>query len=227
VLLLTLAVADDIGAIVVIAVVYSDGVRLTWLVLAVAGVVTIVALRRREVGSVTAYAGLAAGVWLATLASGVHPTIAGVALGLLVPGRARIERLHHRLDPWAALVVLPVFALANAGVPLSLHAIAAVGTSRLGLGIVSGLVLGKAVGITGAILLAVHLGIGALPEGVDRRHVVGMSALAGIGFTVSIFVTGLALDPGRPADTATLAVLMASIVSGLLGVAVLRRGRRA
>jgi NhaA family Na+:H+ antiporter len=131
--------------------------------------------------------------------------------------------LQHALHPWTAFAIIPAFALANAGTRLSATGRHDALTSRVGLGVALGLVVGKAVGIAGAIALAVRLGIATLPDSLDRRGVLGMSVIAGIGFTVSLFVTQLAFDDAAQAERATTAILVASTAAALLGAAVLRR----
>lgn len=222
--LLTLAIVDDIGAIVVIAVVYSGGVRGWWL-LAAAGVVgAIFGLQRLGVGAPAAYVVPALVLWLCVQQSGVHPTIAGVVLGLCTParpfgGRQVLERVELRLHPWSSFVIVPLFALANAGVSLDADALGRAVRSPVTFGVVLGLVVGKVVGISGATLLGMRLGLGRLPVGVDRRDVVGVSAVAGIGFTVGLFIAGLAFAPGR-FDLAVIGILVGSLVSGAVGAAV-------
>ncbi|MDP9070047.1 MAG: Na+/H+ antiporter NhaA [Actinomycetota bacterium] len=261
VFLLTLAIVDDIGAIGVIAVFYSEGI--TWTALAVAAALlgVLAALRKARVRSIVPFAIVGAGVWLAVFESGVHATIAGVALGLLAPARpmtaegvarewaldlghdpspddlrvmtevARTslsvaERLEHHLHPWVSFLIVPLFALANAGVRLDSGALADAATSRVGVGIVLGLVVGKLVGVSGFTWLAVRLGLGVLPTGVGWAHVVGIAAVAGIGFTVSLFVTGLAFERAALQATAKIAILAASLVASVLGVALLWRASR-
>jgi NhaA family Na+:H+ antiporter len=202
-------------------------------------------------------------VWFATLKSGVHATIAGVALGLLTPARATdprgfddvieeattlsvepdaeslraittqgqetvsvAERLEHLLHPWTSFVVIPLFALANAGLVLSMDTARAGLTSSVTLGITLGLVAGKIIGIAGMSWLAIRMGLGEAPVGVEWRHLVGAAAVAGIGFTVSLFITGLAFDDALLVDAARLGVFSGSIVAGLLGAWILRRPER-
>lgn len=262
VLLLGLAIVDDIGAIVVIAVFYADGLEWRWLAAAIIGLGVVAVLNARKVRFLPVYVGLGAAIWLATFESGVHATIAGVALGLLTPSRpllddvdadriaghlstdtdvtaaevratsfelresvAVTERLADQLHPWTSYLIVPVFALANAGVELSGEALGDAATSAVTLGVALGLVIGKVLGVTGAIALAVRLGVGRLPEGVTMRHVLGMAGLAGIGFTVSIFVAELAFTDHGLADQAKIGVLAASLLAALLGAAILgRRG---
>ena len=163
---------------------------------------------------------------------GVHPTIVAVAVGLLVPakvgaaGSSPAERWTHRLHPWSSFVVVPLFALANAGVQLSGDALSAPGAGAVSLGVAAGLVLGKVVGIAGVCWLAVRIGLARLPEDLGWPHLLGTAALGGIGFTVSLFVTSLAFTD-KPAleAAAKLGVLGGSLLAALLGVALLLRGQ--
>jgi NhaA family Na+:H+ antiporter len=263
VFLLTLAIVDDIGAITVIAIFYTESIDLVALA-AAGGVLAIIGLvRRLRVWRGPAYfvAGLA--LWVAMHESGVHPTIAGVLLGLLTavfaPQRAAVERasaltrsfrqapspqlarsamlgvneavspnerLQEALHPYTSYVIVPLFALANAGVVLDGDALERALGSSLTLGVVAGLVLGKAAGISFASLLAVRLGAGELPRGVGRTQLAGAAALAGIGFTVSLFVTDLAFtDPALQAE-AKVGILVASATAALLGWALFRLAAR-
>jgi Na+:H+ antiporter, NhaA family len=198
---------------------------------------------------------LGVGVWLATYASGVHATIAGVALGLLMPTRPLVrhlsvslgdgeaepsapmvrwvkqhvqetisaaERLAHTLHPWNSFAVVPLFALANAGVPLSRAALAAAVGSPVTAGVVLGLVVGKLVGISGAAWLALRLRVGTLPEGVTSRQVVAVAAVAGIGFTVSLFITSLAYPVPDLQDQARAGILAGSLLAAAVGTLLLR-----
>ncbi len=258
--LLALAIVDDIGAIAVIAAFYTDDVDGRWALAALAGVGLIVVLRTARVWYVPAYAVVGVAVWFATLESGVHATIAGVALGLLTPARPLLaepdadavaaslshdtsvtagevrdvsfriresvpvtERLQDLLHPWTSYVVVPLFALANAGVELSSELLSDVATSPVAIGVVVGLVAGKLVGIVGAVAAARRAGVTELPGTLTMRHVTGMGGLAGIGFTVSLFIAGLAFDdPGLQAE-AKVGILVASVVAAALGTVVLRR----
>jgi NhaA family Na+:H+ antiporter len=209
-------------------------------------------MRRAGVVWVAPYVVLGIGVWLATRASGVHPTIAGVALGLLAPSRpltpaavtrrwaadladepgpaeldamtrlsktsvSPAERLEHLLHPWTSFLVLPVFALANAGVAIRSDSFEAPGAAGVAGGVVLGLVVGKVVGITAATWLAVRSGLGRLPEGATWPMLAGVAALGGIGFTVSLFVAELAYGPGPLRDAAKIGVLSASVMAALAG----------
>lgn len=268
--LLTLAIVDDIGAIVVIGVFYSGGVRLAPLGVAALLLLAIAGLSRLHVRAVLVYAVLGALVWYAVLRSGIHPTIAGVALGLLTPAvpfqrpravsdEARrtadqtvddphppdadahwwlrlawlsteavspLARVEHALLPWSSFVILPLFALANAGVALSGSALHHAATGRVALGIVLGLVLGKLAGVWLASVIAVRLGVGKLPAGVGWGALAGLAATAGLGFTVSLFVADLAFDDAALLEQAKIGILAASLMAGLLGYVLLRRAAR-
>ncbi|MCU1457118.1 MAG: Na+/H+ antiporter NhaA [Actinomycetia bacterium] len=229
--LLTLAIADDIGGIVIIAVVYSHRVELAWIGLALVAVGTVVLIRKAGVSTPWAYLLPAAVLWFATYESGVHPTIAGVVLGLLTPavpvkGRAVLEDLEHRLHPWSSFVVVPLFALANAGVVLSGGAIGDAGSSTLAWGVVAGLVLGKPIGIGVATWLAVRTGVGRLPAGVRAIHIVGGGILGGIGFTIALFIAELSYSGRAKVDVAKIGVLAASLAAAVIGSAVLLIGAR-
>lgn len=230
--LLTLAIVDDIGAIAIIAVAYSDEVAWRWLGVAGAALLVLILLRAASLSSPLLYLAVGVGCWLAATRSGVHPTLAGVALGLLTPayavrGRMVLERLESLLHPVSSYVVVPLFALANAGVLVSGEAIRSAISSPVFWGIVLGLVVGKTVGITVSALAAERLPLAGLPPGVDTRAVIGGAAVAGIGFTVSLFILGLAFDDARLITDGTLGVLAGSTASGILGAAILvsRRGR--
>jgi NhaA family Na+:H+ antiporter len=264
VLLLGLAIIDDVGAILVIALVYSDGVDLGALAVAVLGLGLVVVFRQVRVRYLPVYVVVGSMVWLALFESGVHATIAGVALGLLAPARPFLpevdadriagelsgdehvtagevrdisfrlresvpvtERLQDLLHPWTSYLIVPLFALANAGVPISASGLSDAATSPVTAGVVVGLVVGKVLGVSGAILLAVRLGIGRLPETVTVRHVLGLAAVAGIGFTVSLFITALAFDDPARTDQAKIGVLAASVLAALIGIAILRGARAA
>lgn len=270
--LLTLAIVDDIGAVVVIAIFYSSGVSVEPLLIAVAGCAVIVLLQRIHVRAAVAYVFLGVVVWVATFESGVHPTIAGVALGLLTPAvpfqrphtvsqeahrvadetvdvpippdadaaswlylaelsreavspLARVESILH---PWVSFVIVPLFALANAGVDLSVGALSDAATSPVVLGIIVGLVVGKPLGITIATAIAIRTGLGRFPAGAAWRDVVGVGAVAGIGFTISLLITDLAFAGSALEEGAKLGILVASVLAGAIGAIVLgsRRSSR-
>ena len=304
VFLLSLAIVDDIGAILVIALVYTPQIEVAALAVAMAGLAIVASMRVLRVWWTPAYALIGAGVWLATLQSGVHATIAGVVLGLMTPVRALdpnasrdlllragrddrdpiddseddralvgnssekgrdpandneddrgpvgdtggdldpgeeeedrqlsphearrartraqasvsvAERIAHDLHPWTSYLVIPLFALANAGVELSGEALEAALASPVTVGVVLGLVAGKLIGVTGFAWAAERLGWATLPPGVGWFNVMGVAAIAGIGFTVSIFVSGLAFTDDSLVDDAKVGILVGSLVAAGLG----------
>ncbi|MGZ4728358.1 MAG: Na+/H+ antiporter NhaA [Acidimicrobiales bacterium] len=229
--LLTLAIVDDIGGILVIAFVYTGDFSPIWLGEGAVLVVAIVVMQRLGVNRIWPYVLVGSPFWFTMLESGVHATIAGVVLGLLTParpldGRNVIEELEHRLHPISAFVVVPIFALANTGILLTRGRLDAAVGSALAWGVLLGLVVGKPVGIVGATWLARRLRIGVLPEGLAMRHVIGGGMLAGIGFTVALFITELSLGAGEQGDIAKLAILAASVVAAGLGATALLVGHR-
>jgi NhaA family Na+:H+ antiporter len=268
--LLTLAIVDDIGAIIVIAVFYSTGISLPALGVAIGLLLLMKGFQRLQIRWTVVYVFLGMSVWLATFQSGVHATIAGVALGLLTPavpfqrpravsdearrvadetvddpfppdadahhwlhisGLSReavspLARAQHLLHPWTSYLVVPVFALANAGVALSGSALRDATMSGVTVGVVAGLVVGKVLGIGLASMVVIRTGVARVPEGVTWGHLLGVAALAGIGFTVSLFITGLAFDDPALQGSAKVGILAASILAGLLGSMLLLRSKR-
>ncbi|UCC73703.1 MAG: Na+/H+ antiporter NhaA [Gemmatimonadota bacterium] len=261
VMLLSLAIADDIGAILVIAIGYTESLNLTALFLGLVGLVFVLALSRLGVRNLLAYTVVGALVWLAFHESGVHATIAGVLLGLLTPTKAYIseglfgealtraseifhgghwgseedrgakvlrfrqvaretippvEFLETLLHPWVGFFVMPLFALANAGVPFQLSDLA----DPVAQAVAAGLVIGKPVGIVGLSFIAIRTGLARLPEGVSWGVLTGGGFLAAIGFTMALFIAGLALQ-GEMLDAAKVGVLGASLVAAVIGMSVL------
>lgn len=231
--LLTIAIVDDIVAIVIIAAFYSTGISIAWLAGAVAALAAVVVMRRLGVTRIVAYVPIGLVAWLAMFESGVHATIAGVALGLLTParpvrGREVLRDLEHALHPLSAFVVVPLFALANAGVNFGGGILGDAMSSTLAWAIVAGLVVGKLIGISGATFAAMKGGVGTLPEGVPGRQVGGLAALGGIGFTVSLFIAGLAFEEHPDlTDVAKIGIFAGSLISGVLGTLMLIRMRDA
>ena len=239
--LLGLAVVDDIGAIVVIAVFYSDGASLSWLALAAVMVTASVVLKKTGVQLIVLYLAVGVGMWFALKQAGVHPTIAGVTMGLLTPTTAKrnsgavdveeetddpstsvslVEWFEHLLHPWSSFVILPLFALANAGIELSTDAFSDALSSPIAWGIFVGLVVGKPVGVLAASLFAKAIGIAKLPTGATAWSLLTTGHAAGIGFTVSLFISELAFDDPSQQSVAKLAILLASIISALLAIVV-------
>jgi NhaA family Na+:H+ antiporter len=222
--LLTLAVVDDIGAIIVIAFVSADAIDGAALAGALATVLVIVGMQRVGVSPIAAYVVPSLVLWACILASGLHATLAGVVLGLLTPARGfgrPIPRIEHRLHPVSSWLVVPLFALANAGVSLGSTALERATESRIAWGVFLGLVVGKILGISISTALAVRFRLGELPARVTGRQVVGVAALGGIGFTVALFTAGLSFS-GPRLDAAKVGILAASVVAAGLGAALLR-----
>lgn len=224
VFLLALAIADDLGAIIVIAVFYSGSINIAALMVGVALLAGVAVALRVGVRWWPLYLALGLCAWLAVLESGVHATIAGVALGFLTTtvrngdGESALDRVERQLHPWVSYLVVPLFALANAGVVLSASDLRAAASSEVALGIAAGLVIGKPAGIVAASWLAVRLRAAELPSGLDWRHIMGAGMLGGIGFTVSLFVTGLAFDAEQLTRDAKIGIFAASILSAVAGV---------
>ena len=238
VLLSTIAVVDDLIAIAIIAAFYSHGLSVGALGWAAAALVAMFVLNRRGVTALTPYLLLGAFLWFCVLKSGVHATLAGVATGLLIPHARRhdvdgdgiaddseqtpLEELEHALHPWVAYLILPLFALANAGLALGDFTRDDL-ASAVPLGIAAGLVLGKPVGIVAAAVAARALGIARFPDGMDWKAMVGLGLLCGIGFTMSLFIAGLAFGgAGERFAGSVLGVLMASTVAAVVGYGWLR-----
>ncbi len=226
VFLTAVAVVDDLIAVLVIAFFYTSGLDVKALGVVAAAVVLLLAMNRAGIRALTPY--LLAGfvLWAAMAKSGVHATIAGVLLGLCVPASggdaSPLRRLEHALHPWVAFGVMPVFALANAGVTVAAGRTGAMLTSPIALGIVLGLFLGKQVGIFGTTLLLARSGVGRMPfDRRARRSLWGVALLGGIGFTMSLFVSSLAFADEAMTDVSKAAILAGSLISGLAGAAVL------
>lgn len=233
-LLSTIAVVDDLAAIVIIALFYSGNLSVTALGWAVAAILAMFVLNRRRVTALTPYLLLGVVVWVCVLKSGVHATLAGVVTGLMIPHYDRrdeiddavqhspLETLEHALHPWVAYLILPVFAFANAGLALGGFA-PADALAPVPLGIALGLVLGKPLGVVGMAALAHATGKVPYPEGMDLRSMVGLGLLCGIGFTMSLFIASLAYaDDGDLFQASVLGVLCASLAAAVAGYAWLR-----
>lgn len=271
--LLTLAVADDIGAILVIAVFYTTDLSFGWLLVALGAIGVAAVMRRGDVQALAPYLAVGTIAWFALHESGVHATLVGVALGLMVPAwplrspmrypeevrsivtpmdahlandhltqeefeeneehiaevirlsqysTSPLGRLERALTPWVAYVIVPTFALANAGVQLSGDALSGLASDPVTLGVGLGLLVGKTVGISAASFLAIKLGLARLPAGTTFRHIVGLAMVAGIGFTVALFVTSISLTEPALVDSAKVGILAGSLVAGVAGYLMLR-----
>jgi NhaA family Na+:H+ antiporter len=225
--LLTVAIVDDIGAVLVIAFFYTANIELAWLTASAVTVGILYAMNRARVDAYWPYILLALVLWYLVLHSGVHATIAGVVAALTIPMRGKeddtmLEHLEHGLAPWSAYLVMPVFGFANAGVALAGLGIGAL-LDPLPLAIAAGLFFGKQVGIFGIVFAADKLGIAARPENASWVEVWGVSILCGIGFTMSLFVSGLAFAGNDfLIEEAKIGILLGSLVSSVVGYAVLR-----
>lgn len=271
VFLLALAVVDDIGAILIIAIFYTESISLEALGWASLFIAIIIAMNRLGVRNITFYVIMGTLFWLAVFESGFHATIAGVILGMLTPvhpyysissfiqnmqrfvqrchqiitrehgqesddfedllgqmeeltvgTEAPAERLGRLVEPWSSYIILPLFALANAGIVLSTDIIGDAATSSVTLGVLIGLLVGKPLGITLFSWLVVRVGIGSKPSSVNWRHIVGVGLLAGVGFTVSLFVSGLAFEGEQLVSDSKIGILIASVLAGVSGFFFLR-----
>ena len=230
VFLLTIAIVDDIVAILIIALFYGDGFSIGWALAALAGVLAVIGFQKLGIWRIWPYIPLAALIWLGTYESGIHATIAGVVLGLLVPvrpfrGRDINTKLEHALHPVSAFLVVPLFALANAGIDLRGGVLGDALSSDLTWAVIAGLVVGKILGISVTTLAALRFTAGTLPEGMRKAQVWGVGALGGIGFTVSLFITDLAFKDPLLLAEAKVGIFLGSIISGLLGTALLLKVR--
>jgi NhaA family Na+:H+ antiporter len=237
VFLTAVAIADDLGAVIVIAVFYTADLALTALLAAAIVVVALVALGRLGVRHAAPYVLLGLALWIAVLKSGVHATIAGVLLAFTIPassgpdGRnappSLLQRLEHALEPWTAFAIMPIFALANAGVQVSGDLVSAV-LDPVALGVVLGLVIGKQIGVAASCWLLVRFGLASLPSRATWRQLYGIALLCGIGFTMSLFIATLALGDAEQLTAAKVGILTGSVISGVAGYLVLAtvgRGR--
>lgn len=230
--LLALAIMDDLGAIVIIALFYSGDLSMTMLVLSAICLAILIVLNRMKVDAIPLYIWVGVFLWIFVLKSGVHATLAGVALAFSIPIKSKanpdhspIESLEHSLHPWVNYLILPVFAFANAGIPLHGMGIGDL-FHPVPLGIMLGLVLGKLIGVYGFSIAAIKFGIAKMPERANWRHLIGVASLCGIGFTMSLFIGGLAFEhTGGDAmtylTTHRIGILSGSLISGIMGYIVL------
>ncbi|KJZ38104.1 MULTISPECIES: Na+/H+ antiporter NhaA [Pseudomonas] len=225
--LMTLAIIDDLGAIIVIAIFYSGTLSTLSLALAAACIIALITMNRLGVVKLGPYMIIGLILWVCVLKSGVHATLAGVTLAFCIPLRTKnaepspLLTLEHALHPWVAYGILPLFAFANAGLSLSGITVESF-THHVPMGIAIGLLLGKTVGVFGLTWLAVKIGIATLPQGANWGQVLGVAMLCGIGFTMSLFVGSLAFEPGVSdyAGMDRMGILTGSILAALIGYAV-------
>jgi len=218
--LLALAVIDDIGAILIIAVIYSSGIALSWLIASIASVALLVALQKINVTShfILILCGLL--LWYGFYRAGLHPTLAGVILGLLAPVKGRtgtaLEDLETKLHPYSSLIIVPIFAMANTGVVITEKSLTAATSSVIAWGIFVGLVVGKPLGVLASALAASKARIAQLPEDASIGKLAATGSAAGIGFTVALFIADLAFENQELQNIAVVAIIAASVVSALL-----------
>lgn len=231
--LLALAVIDDIGAILVIAFVYSTGINFSWLAAAIVIIAFISVLKKTRVTSLIVYSLFAFTLWFSLYKTGVHPTLAGVILGLMTPNVVQkgttieddedgsvsvIEWLELKFHPLSTFIVVPIFAFANTGVAITSESIRAASQSLIAWGIFFGLVIGKPLGVLFAAVMAKRLKVAEFSDGMNRSSLLATGSAAGIGFTVAIFIANLAFKDSAEQDIAVLAVIVASVVSALVSI---------
>lgn len=229
--LLALAVIDDIGAILVIAFVYSTGIVPGWIAGALLTVVLIAVMKKFQLNQVSLYIPLGVLLWYCMYRGGIHPTLAGVVLGMMTPNISRektnlvdhddnvvsvIEWLEDKIHPYTSFVIVPLFAFANTGVKISENSVTNAINSPIAWGIFFGLVVGKPVGIVVATWIARKIRLGVYPEGANATKIFATGSAAGIGFTVAIFIANLAFDQRATQELAIFAVIIASLVSGAI-----------
>ena len=239
--LLALAVIDDIGAILIIAFVYSTGINFSWFAASVLTIGAILILKQAKITSLVLYALFAFTLWFSLYKTGVHPTLAGVILGLLTPNIPKntpnlediedgsvsvIEWLEHKFHPISTYLVVPLFAFANTGVVITSESIKGASQSAIAWGIFFGLVVGKPLGVLLASTAAKKAKIAEMPAEVTNTSLLATGSAAGIGFTVAIFIANLAFDDQQTQDIAILAVIVASVVSALVSIAIFKLSAR-
>jgi NhaA family Na+:H+ antiporter len=235
--LLGIAVIDDIVAILIVAFVYSSGIKFSWLAMGLVVVLAVVSLQKINVSSVVAYLVLGVLLWFALYKTGVHPTLAGVILGLLTPNIPRqikkgsdgdsnsysvIEWLEHKLHPYSAFFCVPIFAFANTGVVVNSETLSQASKSVIAWGIFFGLVAGKPIGILATTIAAAKLNVADFPRGASKSLLAATGSTAGIGFTVAIFIAQLAFKDPQIQELAIISVIFASVVSALISVLLFR-----
>ena len=238
--LLALAVIDDIGAILIIALVYSSGIAFSWVLASCGSILLILALKKMNVTSIFTYILCGLLLWYGLYRTGVHPTLAGVILGLLTPSRVKedsdlediddgsisyIEYLEAKLHPYSSLIIVPIFAMANTGVVITEDSLRAATSSVIAWGIFLGLVIGKPLGVLALALAASKARIADLPEDANIGKLVATGSAAGIGFTVALFIADLAFENQELQNIAVVAVIAASIVSALLSTLIFKAYR--
>lgn len=228
--LTALAIVDDLGAIIVIAIFYTS--QISWGALIIGSIILIflILVNRFKVKFTAIYVILGILLWICILKSGIHATIAGVLLGMVLPVGKNINefktsilyRLEHILTPWSSFVVMPVFALANSGIAIDINSISTIILTPVSLGIIFGLVIGKQIGIFGVSYILVKFKIAKLPSQVTKRHLYGASVLGGVGFTMSLFVSSLSFSDEAVLSSAKISIMIASILAAILGTIIFK-----
>ena len=231
VFLLTLAILDDLGAIIIIALFYTADLKVDYLFLAILPLVGLIVLNLRGTHRIAPAILLGTIMWFLVLRSGVHATLAGVITAFCIPlrdryGKSPLHSLEHGLTPYVNFGIIPIFAFANAGVVLAGMSLSTL-LEPLPLGIAGGLVVGKIVGVFGFTFLLVRFGVARLPHGANWAHIFGVACLAGVGFTMSLFIGSLSFDSAEMMNQVRLGVLSGSLVAGLMGFTVLMLAGRA
>jgi len=234
VFLTALAILDDLGAVLIIALFYSSGLSVAYLCLAALTLAALFALNRTGIMRLSPYLVLGAVLWFVVLKSGIHATLAGVALAAAIPLKVRgavdaapspLSRLEHGLSPWIAFLVVPIFGFANAGVSLAGMTPSAV-LDPVPLGVAAGLFLGKQIGVFGSAWVAIRLRLADLPAHATWLQLYGVSALCGIGFTMSLFIGLLAFGDPHLQDATKMGVLAGSLLSAIAGWLIIRFGSK-
>jgi len=228
VFLTALAIVDDLGAIIVIAIFYTSQISWTAFIIALIILATLILANKLNVNFVPIYIIGGILLWICLLKSGIHATIAGVLLGMVLPsGKNDAEfetsilyKLEETLTPWSSFVIMPIFALANSGITVDINSLSTIILTPVSLGVIFGLFIGKQIGIFGVSYILVKLKIAKLPHEVTKRHLYGASVLGGIGFTMSIFVASLSFSDEAMLSAAKISIIIASILSAILGALV-------
>jgi NhaA family Na+:H+ antiporter len=230
VFLVALAIVDDLGAIIVIAIFYTS--EISWVALLVASVTfaALILASRLKIKYIPVFIIGGIILWVSLLKSGIHATIAGVLLGMVLPvgGNADefktsiLHRLEHSLAPWSSFVIMPIFALANSGIAIDIDSIATIILTPVSLGIIMGLFIGKQLGIFGVSYILIKFKIASLPSGVTKKHLYGASVLAGIGFTMSLFISSLSFSDETIISAAKTSIMSSSVLSAILGMIVFK-----
>jgi NhaA family Na+:H+ antiporter len=230
VFLTALAIVDDLGAIIVIAIFYTSQISFTALLLGMLALIALIIANKFKINSTSLFIVLGIILWICLLKSGIHATIAGVLLGLTLPvGKTESEfetsmlyKIEHALVPWSTFLVMPIFALANSGITINPSNISTSLASPVSLGIIFGLFVGKQLGIFGTSYILLKLNIATLPSEVTKMHIYGASILGGVGFTMSLFVSSLSFSDDSILSTAKISVIVASVLAAIFGTVIFK-----